>query len=188
MQPLSLLTNPYATISSDDKILYAKNLSYQSGVSYISYIKLFRINNNGVYDTSFGESSSQILPPILTEKHCESVDIVSNTLYLSGVGFNYQNSYYNNSIFVAKLNLNTSLNTNENNVEKDFSFYPNPATNSIIFNTIVSSISIYSLDGKRVLVEKDKQEIDVSGLSKGIYLLKGVTAEGEQFSKKLIKN
>lgn len=180
------LTDPDATLTPDHKLVDISNDSYYYQGSPVNYFRLHRLNSYGFYDNTFGESGIQILPASLSYKLAESVKHVSNSLYISGRGSGPAS--VQNDIFVAKLNLNTSLNNYENNTDKGFSFYPNPATNSIVFNTAVSSISVYSLDGKLVFVDSDTNEIKVSSLANGIYLLKGITADGKQFDEKLIKN
>jgi len=69
--------------------------------------------------------------------------------------------------------------------------FPNPANDKI--NVIISSgkkenVEIFSIDGRKVLdisVSKDQNEINVSQLTKGIYILK---VKGTDLAQKFIKN
>ncbi len=69
-----------------------------------------------------------------------------------------------------------------------YSFYPNPASDFITFNNAndITSVSIYSLDGKAVLsAELTGQKLDISDLEKGMYLLQYAT-QGKTYTEKLI--
>lgn len=73
-----------------------------------------------------------------------------------------------------------------------FSMYPNPVTgNTVFFKTQQeSTVTIYSILGKRVLqstIDSAKNKIDISQLTKGIYLVK-VFSKNQITIKKLIKN
>lgn len=70
-----------------------------------------------------------------------------------------------------------------------FSMYPNPA-NSILNIELASEIKnveIYSLQGQKVLSATEKQ-INISGLSSGIYMVKVVDENGAVATQKLVKN
>lgn len=71
-----------------------------------------------------------------------------------------------------------------------FKIYPNPATDvlNIESNSVdVSKIEILSLTGKTVFSQKayNEKSIDVSGLTKGIYILQ-ISSDSEQFSSKIV--
>lgn len=72
--------------------------------------------------------------------------------------------------------------------QKAFSFYPNPATDRITFNTDVKNILLYTFDGKIIKASVQNNELDLSNLSKGVYLIQGTHKNGRRFSEKLIKN
>ena len=54
----------------------------------------------------------------------------------------------------------------------------------------VSKVGIYDLIGNQILNDKNviNDNIDISNLSKGIYLIKMTTTNDEIISKKIIKN
>lgn len=67
--------------------------------------------------------------------------------------------------------------------------YPNPVKNTLNFSEKVKDISVVDFSGN-VLKTNDKitQELDISNLPKGIYLIKGLTEKGQKFSNKIVKN
>ncbi len=68
-------------------------------------------------------------------------------------------------------------------VVRNFAVYPNPATNNIVHFTRVADVKIYSAQGQIVLEANEVKQIDVSGLTHGIYYLR--TPEGQ--TAKLVK-
>ncbi|WP_165733999.1 endonuclease [Polaribacter sp. 20A6] len=85
----------------------------------------------------------------------------------------------------------STLSTSKNNFET-FKMFPNPTDgNSIYFSvTEDAKIHIYTVLGKlakSVNVTKSKNKIDISDLSKGVYLLK-INSDKQFITKKLIKN
>ena len=92
------------------------------------------------------------------------------------------------------------VSTETNEVDGDnIKIYPNPATNAFFIKvndkqkSNVKEISLYSLLGTPVLVkqvdslDKDKIEVNISGLKKGKYLVKVTFADGTSEVKALIK-
>jgi len=68
-------------------------------------------------------------------------------------------------------------------------FYPNPATTSITFPQEISGLEIYNITGKKVkYFENTITTFNIESIEKGMYLLKGKTAEGKIINEKLIKN
>jgi hypothetical protein len=70
----------------------------------------------------------------------------------------------------------------------DFKMYPNPANSILNINSSeeISSVEIYSIEGKRVLASQNTQ-VDVSHLTSGIYLVKITTNANKVGTKKLVK-
>lgn len=94
--------------------------------------------------------------------------------------------YFNKNTGVYNFST-TLLGTDEVNKEKELSFYPNPAIDKIIFNRNIKEIKVYDISGKQKNVNFDKNEVSVSELSTGTYLIKVVTYDGNTFTKNLIK-
>ena len=72
--------------------------------------------------------------------------------------------------------------------ETSFRMYPNPATTIISLNMPIKSAKIIDISGRVVKTHVTETEsLDVSGLTSGIYILKGMTTEGVQIMKRFIK-
>ena len=71
--------------------------------------------------------------------------------------------------------------------------YPNPTTSMLNFNSIeiIKEIIVYDLLGNQVLVKNTSDNalsLDVSNLSKGMYLIKFINGENNHTIRKFIKN
>ena len=93
----------------------------------------------------------------------------------------------------STVNLCSSLSVNQNNFET-FTLYPNPTNSKVFFDNTVSNfkeVAIYNYLGQEVTKTSftssiQNQEIDMSGLSLGVYILKFSNNETSQ-SVKVIK-
>jgi len=83
------------------------------------------------------------------------------------------------------------INTNVEEIQySSIQVYPNPTKDKIYIknseNVKIESISLFELKGKKIMeFEKTKTELDLSGVSKGIYLLK-LTHGNEIIIKKIV--
>ena len=79
--------------------------------------------------------------------------------------------------------------TDSKTTKKNLSAYPNPAdrTVGIDYSTNLKSLSIYNLQGKKLMETTDRQA-DISLLKAGIYILEAVDTEGVVSSTKFVKN
>ncbi|MAB39839.1 MAG: hypothetical protein CL528_06155 [Aequorivita sp.] len=70
-----------------------------------------------------------------------------------------------------------------------FSIYPNPTNGVLSINSssTVSEITIYNNIGQLLFTFKEKNQIDISTLSKGIYFVKIKDENGQTETKKVIK-
>ena len=67
-----------------------------------------------------------------------------------------------------------------------FGIYPNPATDTVYFHESVSDLTLYDLQSKKIDIQIAENTIDISELSKGVYILK-FTFEGKNIVQKIIK-
>lgn len=84
----------------------------------------------------------------------------------------------------------TALSTNDFEAnDLKFSLYPNPANDivSIDLENEIKTVEVYSLQGQKVLSSKEKQ-VNISNLSKGIYMVRVEDENGAIATKKLVKN
>jgi uncharacterized repeat protein (TIGR01451 family) len=116
-------------------------------------------------------------------------DIIPNT---ASIYFDFNPPIITNTFnteFVAQLGINDFENG-------DFIFYPNPVadrvTISVKNNGSVASISVYDVLGKLIVSEKptsaaSTQTIDLSSISKGVYLLEVTSDSNLKVVKKFVK-
>lgn len=86
-------------------------------------------------------------------------------------------------------------NTLENELNKELiNIIPNPAKDNLTLvnmsNSTIDKIALYDLRGIRIQERKieNNSELDISLLSKGIYLIVGYTESGIMFTKKFVKS
>ena len=82
-----------------------------------------------------------------------------------------------------------TLSTDDVKIESKFSIYPNPFNNvlNVSNETEVQSLKLYNVRGQLVKTNKNSNSMNVSELSKGMYLLEVTTNSSTQV-KKVIKN
>lgn len=82
----------------------------------------------------------------------------------------------------------TTLSTNSFLTNNALSFYPNPAQSQINFSQEINNLEVFDIAGRKVKTfQNSSNSFDVSNLVKGVYLLKGKTAEGKNSSQKMVK-
>ena len=64
-------------------------------------------------------------------------------------------------------------------------FYPNPAVDVVNFSSKVKEVSVYSLQGQLVLSQQNVDNINVTGLVKGMYIVKAIDNADKQISAKI---
>ena len=82
------------------------------------------------------------------------------------------------------------LNTKTVNIENKLSIYPNPVQDKLIIDSTENfkEIAVFDIYGKKILnVDFQTKSLDVSGLSKGIYILKFLAESNEVFMRKFVK-
>ena len=84
---------------------------------------------------------------------------------------------------------NTPLSINEETaINKAFKLYPNPTSNTVLFNMDSQSVKVYDIRGKLLKTdESGSRSLDVSGLHSGIYIVKFLTKDGVLIIRKLVK-
>jgi hypothetical protein len=86
------------------------------------------------------------------------------------------------------LTINVTSLSNDKFNKNLFSVYPNPVKDVLHLNSDrqIEEISIYNIQGQLVLNTKNSNQIDISSLSTGQYLVKA-SSEGMQYTEKLVK-
>ena len=98
----------------------------------------------------------------------------------------YQISYTYQGNTVSNYFTYGILGVDENTISS-IDFYPNPASDKIIFSQPFKTLEIYNVDGKKLTVPHTLEEADISSLPNGIFIIRGVDENGISFSKKLVK-
>lgn len=135
-----------------------------------------------------------------------NLNTLGTTLYIgaasnsSGLGANQNNIYlddfqvYNQwltaqGVYGLYLSQNQTVLNSQSFQAKNLkaSIYPNPTTNNftIEMDNEVKSVEVFSLQGQKVLTSKNKN-VDVSGLSKGMYLVRIEDVDNAVATKKLM--
>ena len=85
---------------------------------------------------------------------------------------------------------NYFIGVNENSLESRIKVYPNPVSSTLHIDGISngSSIAVYDITGRKVMQESFSNELSVSQLRNGLYLLNITTTEGLVISKKIMVN
>jgi hypothetical protein len=126
----------------------------------------------------------------------------TDTISLSGitgnslVQFRFENrSGYGNNLYIDNINLNWPSGINDTFNDQNISIYPNPAKKTITIQlqqislTNNNVLTVYDNHGQLLLkqnLSQQKTEINISNLSKGLYLLK-LENDGNIAVKKFIK-
>lgn len=112
-----------------------------------------------------------------------SGDIAFNSI-LNSVNFNGSSSGDQPSeISSIYLKEKTELNIKENKSFNGFKVLPNPCNQMLHIETTYSnkfSVSVYDLGGRELIVSSHQNNIDVSALAAGVYLLRFNTEDGQQ--------
>ena len=161
------VSNPVIT-----DILHPSSLLLHDNWLYVSDSqegKIYRINPNSSSTTSHLLLSGLNAP--------ESMVVFNNELYIAESGANR----------IVKISLNTLANPVFENPSVSIS--PNPVQNMLYINTLdqVREVTVYNLLGKTVLTAASNNNLDLSHLTNGIYIVNIITDKGSS-SHKLTKN
>ncbi|MDN3693427.1 T9SS type A sorting domain-containing protein [Chryseobacterium tructae] len=104
-----------------------------------------------------------------------------NTFVLNGITNVSKSVSYVDSAVLSTVDLNSK--------KTEIKIYPNPSSDYITITSKedIKKVMINSLDGKTVLTTGNSRNINVSKLSKGVYILQGELKNGTVISKKIIK-
>ncbi len=137
----------------------------------------------GVFDALTETFTTLTQTNMIGRRHHNS-EIMNNNLFIMGG---------NTDSFVGSVLESTqsvdiaNLSSEEFTADSKFKISPNPATDFITINDEIEKISIYTIDGKKIDLQKTNINIDISKLTKGIYLIIGENKNGTISKTKLIK-
>lgn len=73
--------------------------------------------------------------------------------------------------------------------EAKFTISPNPVADKIFVNVVSKSVTIYNLNGKVVKsVSGNVNQIDISNIEAGVYVIKVLTADNKKLINRFFKN
>jgi hypothetical protein len=142
----------------------------------------------------FGYSDNLNLTPVLTSSIATMATIHQWTI--SSVSYTHVDAIQSPSgSYGRRVYLNVSAGIDDNNTVLLYSIYPCPATDNIIIefpayqSNLENLVSIYDLQGQILFqqpIQQAKEEINISNLAKGLYLIKISNNDGVTV-KKFIK-
>lgn|SRR5690606_34528265 len=117
----------------------------------------------------------------------QTLQVMQNGVYIDYTNV-YHTYYYIDDVSLRK----GSFLANKSFKGKEIKIYPNPTNNYITIDGITSdevkTISVFDVNGKRVYAILENNQIDISELSSGVYILKIETKEGTVLNDKIVKN
>ena len=88
---------------------------------------------------------------------------------------------------IATYTINFSTLSVSNPETSNVSVYPNPVSEVLHIGTAINSATLYDMSGRQTAFSKSS-EMNVSHLTKGIYLLKILTKDNKELIKKSLKS
>lgn len=142
-------------------------------------------NDLGVYFSDNGGSSwtlySEGLPEATMVYDLNLVGIPNRKLRIATHGHGiYQRNFVNDPLAV-----------NEFDLDLNIKLYPNPASDIVFIangSGPISKVTVYGLNGQRLIETHETDRLDISGLSAGLYLVEITVKENLRLTKKLIVN
>ncbi len=118
----------------------------------------------------------------------ENYDMVTATNKQNALNKNWKIQYYTNDADIPTTGNYTCTDAIENIIHPQTSIYPNPVTDILHIDTPANKINIqiYNISGALVSTIKNKKNISVTHLPKGIYTIKVLT-EQDVYNQKIVK-
>lgn len=201
-----VISTPHGANSGGEEYIRRQNYTYIDDVQVLTYTpggiscepyRVYNTQGNGIYGStpkSFADWTSWnnwcpgnsvpirgfTLPSIAAGNHTLKHTIPTAV-------FNQQQGDVYLSVYMQG---KSSSVLNVNNVKTiDVSIYPNPTSDLVHIqsNTDVSSITVFSMDGRKLFENYGENIINLSTYSSGIYFLNIVMKDGTAFKHKIIK-
>lgn len=137
----------------------------------------------GVYDTTNDTFTSLTQTNMIGRRHHAS-EIWSDKVYIFGGN---TTSSISSSLASTQSAALPTLASESFTSSTELKMYPNPANDVLHFDADLKNIAIYTIDGKKINMEQLNNTLDVSKLTKGIYLVVAEDQTGKISQSKLIK-
>ncbi|MDC0380893.1 T9SS type A sorting domain-containing protein [Flavobacteriaceae bacterium] len=168
-----------SSISSTAEVVWAQDLNYAT--TYRMTVK---------YNTSTGLSQMWIDAELETDTSI-STTTASTVSDIDAAAFRQSSAFPDQTITIDNLKVATSFaNTLSTNISKQvqFSLYPNPISSDIVYISGIAGVKkaiLHDLMGRVVLKAKIENQLNISGINSGVYLLE-LTSGDKKATKKLI--
>jgi len=160
----------------------SNNLSSQ--YTAVAFIKALDPNNGyaTVYNNFVTIPSSGVFSINAPSASLPTGLLIQVGFTVRGINANPANETANGSIVISPANLSTTSAS-----KKSIEIYPNLVTagQEVTVNAKVKNLDIYNMNGQ-IMTSTKASSINTSGLSKGIYIIKLTTENGETLTRKLI--
>lgn len=176
-------TGTAAAIQPDGKMVFAGDyIDAVEGNGANCYFR--RYNADGTTDTTFGTNGLHTVSFSSGNENINKLKLgPDNKIYFAGhsrgVDFNWR---------MGRLNPSQALDIEEYEVEK-MTIYPNPASNLLSISGIqIKTCRIIDLQGRIIIDDNDKNDnLDISSLSTGTYILEVSNNDDKKFIQKFVK-
>lgn len=125
-----------------------------------------------------GESNSDMDFLLYPEENPGEFYVHVTALYEGGIESDYTETILVNGTAMTVEDIKTI----------QFRVFPNPTKDFLNFSDKIKEITIYDLSGKAIKTQKGlTKKLNVNGLPKGTYILKGTSSSGGKFNTKFVK-
>ena len=177
----------------DDKLIVGGRVANKSTPNARYNFAVIRIDSNGNADSSFGKNARLFTSPNgLKERNAGINKLLyqpDNKVIALGDSWNMEFPATTATLVRYATDGKTSISELPRNKSEPISVYPNPAQNMLyISNTSqqkIESIGIFSLIGSSVLTIQNTNNIDISLLSNGMYIV-AIQTEYKNYYQKII--
>lgn len=167
----------------------------QAGAFKSFLVKFDTTSNNFVWSRQAGDTFR--MSPVNMELSNSNEIVIGGTIIQGNINFDgtivngYPINGGFNDVFIAKFN-NSTLSLGDN-IFSNLNIFPNPTNGEVGFSgefESIKKIEVYDYTGKTIMTieENNINNINISHLPSGIYILKIIDKELNVYNKKLIKN
>lgn len=167
---------------------YLRKIEYSTendGVIIASVYSSLTTSAHLVYSIDNGENWIEVLRPLLEYVGSGSMDFQ----FESGLIHTYI-ATFDSGVIKYTIDIE-ALSIPDISLGNTFNFYPNPVKESVNFKTnnqtVFNTVTIFDINGKRVFETEFANQINLSSLQAGIYLMRLKDNEGNFYVKKVIK-
>ncbi len=138
-----------------------------------------RLNSGGGLDTTFDVGGGA--NNLINTAHLQA----DGKIIIAGTFTAYDATGRNR---IARIYGGDGLATPDFEADNKVLFYPNPAINKITVKSNVKTVDFFSIEGKQFPSKLENNDVDLSHLTRGVYLIRITTDEGLVITQKLVKN